>query len=69
MKNQSNKCNLRIQSLQKQLGDKNKRIQQLNKLRIERQNKQRIQKQTKSQAPDVGDDMFIQFFTTMKMGG
>jgi TolA-binding protein len=70
MKDQSNnKCSLRIQSLQKQLGDKNRRIQQLNKLRIQQQNKQRIQKQTKVQAPDITDDMFMNLFSIMKMGG
>lgn len=64
MKDQSKKLNLKIQSLEKQLGDKNKRIQQLNKLRIQDQNKKR------EQSKDIGisDDMFSNLFSVMKIG-
>lgn len=66
MKEQSKKCNLKIQSLEKQIGDKNKRIQQLNKLRIQEQNKKK--QQSKSKNVDISDDIFSNIFSVMKLG-
>lgn len=66
MKEQSKKCNLKIQSLEKQLGDKNKRIQQLNKLRVQEQNKKK--QQSKSKNVDISDDIFSNLFSVMKLG-
>ena len=66
MKEQSKKCNLKIQSLEKQIGDKNKRIQQLNKLRVQEQNKKK--QQNKSKNVDISDDIFSNLFSVMKLG-
>ena len=59
-------CALKIKSLEAQLGTKQKRIQELQRLRNEQINRDRQRPRTPEQ--ENGDDMFLSFFSFLKFG-
>lgn len=59
-------CNIKIKTLEAQLGSKEKRVKELQRLRSEQINKDRQKPRTPEQ--EMGDDMFLSFFNIFKLG-
>lgn len=65
-KNNHKGCNIKIKTLESQLGSKEKRLRELQQLRNEQINRDRQRPRTPEQ--EMGDDMFLSFFNIFKLG-
>lgn len=65
MADKSNKVTLKITTLEQQLDNKQKRIDELNKQRQQSYQKQYSKKQN---TPNLADDLFFDLFSLFKLG-